>query len=90
MQVDEIVGRRTTSNGKEDYLVRWQNYPPLLTTWEPVGNFSNCQQAIQEYYAKNWPIPGRLSFILTCGFNGDVDSHVLDLTARQKTDVDEY
>lgn len=60
MQVDEIVGRRTTRDGKEDYLVRWQNYPPLLTTWEPIQNFSNCQEAIQEYFAKHWPIPGKL------------------------------
>ncbi|XP_028392029.1 chromodomain Y-like protein [Dendronephthya gigantea] len=57
-EVDEIVGRRTTKEGNEDYLVRWKNYPPLLTTWEPLHNFANCQEAVQEYFTKHWPIPG--------------------------------
>lgn len=57
-EVDQIIGRRITSNGKEDYLARWQSYSPLLSTWEPINNFSDCQRTVTEFFNQHWPIPG--------------------------------
>ena len=74
LQVDKIIGKRLTKDGKEDYLVHWQNFSPVFSTWEPLGNVFDCQGAIKEFYDQHLPIPGIyhsydwIKFVVHCEF----------------------
>ncbi len=50
--VEKIVDRRLSSNGKVFYLVKWLGYPDEDNTWEPASNLSNVKIMIEEFENK--------------------------------------
>jgi hypothetical protein len=48
--VDAILDKRFDARGNEEYLVRWQNYPPEYDTWEPRAELvQNSLDMIDEF-----------------------------------------
>ncbi|KAF7637321.1 Chromo domain-containing protein [Meloidogyne graminicola] len=47
-QVDAIVNRRTLSNGKAEYLVKWNGYPESEKSWEPEENL-DCMELVEKF-----------------------------------------
>ena len=33
-----------------EYLVKWKNYPVEESSWEPIKNFKNAQESIEEFH----------------------------------------
>ena len=51
-QVEEIIGFRLVNN-KEEYKIKWQDFPIEESTWEPVNNLSNVKYLVQKYNKEN-------------------------------------
>ena len=51
-EVDRLMDKRRRRN-RIEYLVKWKGYEDYDSTWEPIANLENAQQAIAEYEAKS-------------------------------------
>ncbi|KAG5680615.1 hypothetical protein PVAND_010109 [Polypedilum vanderplanki] len=47
-EVESIVNKRTTDDGKIEYFLKWRNYSDDDNTWEPIENL-NCPDLIEDY-----------------------------------------
>ncbi|KAG5678650.1 hypothetical protein PVAND_008306 [Polypedilum vanderplanki] len=47
-EVEAVVGKRITIEGKIEYLLKWKNYSNKSNTWEPSENL-NCTKLIRNY-----------------------------------------
>ena len=47
-EVEEVIRHRMFRRRRE-YLIKWKGYPSLNNTWEPVSNFGNAMDAVNEY-----------------------------------------
>ncbi|XP_071958502.1 uncharacterized protein [Antedon mediterranea] len=50
-EVDSVLDVRVTKKGKK-YLIQWKNYDHSNDSWEPEEYLTDCQEAIQTFYAK--------------------------------------
>ena len=50
-EVEKITGHRK-QDGEYVFKVRWKGYDKDQDTWEPQSNLDNCQQAIDDYWAR--------------------------------------
>lgn len=48
-EVERIVDYRV-KRGKEEYFIKWENYPDSDNTWEPIENI-HCTDLINEFWA---------------------------------------
>jgi len=46
LEVKEVLDRRVR-NGKEEFLIRWQNYGPADDSWEPTENLIRYEEEIK-------------------------------------------
>jgi len=49
--VVESIKDHRYSDGKMEYLVKWRNYPPNQSTWEPEEHLVNCPSILDAYAA---------------------------------------
>lgn len=48
--IEKLLDKKIDERGAEQYLVRWQNYPPEYDSWEPRAELQiNASDMIQEY-----------------------------------------
>ena len=47
-EVEKICGKRQR-NGRVEYLVKWADYPPQESTWEPLCNLQDVMSMVEEY-----------------------------------------
>merc|ERR1712209_351956 len=48
-EVETVVSKRDTDEGKVEYLVKWKGYDASDNTWEPVENLESSQELIDEF-----------------------------------------
>ena len=48
----ECILKMRESNGKREYLIKWQGYSTQLETWEPEGNIFNLQ-LLDDFHNRN-------------------------------------
>merc|ERR1712107_27893 len=48
-EVENVVSKRETDEGKVEYLVKWKWYDASDNTWEPVENLESSQELIDEF-----------------------------------------
>lgn len=46
--VEKIVGKRTSSNGRTEYYLKWVGFSSKSNTWEPKENL-NCPELLKEF-----------------------------------------
>ena len=54
-EVDKLVGKRVIARGRgirTEYLVKWKGYGDEETSWEPLANLDNSEEAVTRYEAK--------------------------------------
>jgi hypothetical protein len=47
-EVESILDKRRWYN-RAEYLVKWKGYPVYDSTWEPLTNLANAQQAVEDF-----------------------------------------
>lgn len=47
--VEKVLDKRTNSQGKIEYFVKWEKYPTSENTWEPESNLLTAKKMINEY-----------------------------------------
>ena len=52
-EVESVVSKRDTGEGKVEYLVKWKGYEAFDNTWEPVENLESSQELIDEFEGRN-------------------------------------
>ena len=52
LQVETILGRRYSSDGGIEYLIRWGGYNSDWDTWEPAENLDCAQEAVEEFNSR--------------------------------------
>ena len=52
LQVETILGRRCSSGGGIEYLIRWRGYNSDWDTWEPTENLDCAQEAVKEFNSR--------------------------------------
>ncbi|KAG5680621.1 hypothetical protein PVAND_010115 [Polypedilum vanderplanki] len=50
-EVESILDKRTTDDGKIEYFLKWRNYSDDDNTWEPAENL-NCPDLIEDFENK--------------------------------------
>merc|ERR1712088_154947 len=48
-EVENVVSKRETEEGKVEYLVKWKGWNASDNTWEPVENLESSQELIDEF-----------------------------------------
>merc|ERR1719245_2142056 len=48
-EVETVVSKRDTEEGKVEYLVKWKGYDASDNTWEPIENLESSQELIDEF-----------------------------------------
>merc|ERR1712099_184265 len=48
-EVESVVSKRETDEGKVEYLVKWKGWNASDNTWEPVENLESSQELIDEF-----------------------------------------
>merc|ERR1712203_258181 len=48
-EVESVVSKRDTEEGKVEYLVKWKGYDASDNTWEPIENLESSQELIDEF-----------------------------------------
>ena len=48
-EVEKIIKKRKSHNGKEEYLVKWKGYNKNESTWEPKSNLKNAMNALKDF-----------------------------------------
>ena len=48
-EVESVVSKRDTGEGKVEYLVKWKGYDASDNTWEPVENLESSQELVDEF-----------------------------------------
>ena len=51
-EVESIVSKRESDEGKVEYLVKWKGWNASDNTWEPVDNLQSSQELIDEIEGK--------------------------------------
>merc|ERR1712099_216726 len=51
-EVESIVSKRESDEGKVEYLVKWKGWNASDNTWEPVENLESSQELIDEFEGK--------------------------------------
>merc|ERR1712130_739523 len=51
-EVETIVSKRTSEEGKVEYLVKWKGWNASDNTWEPVDNLQSSKELIDEFEGK--------------------------------------
>jgi len=51
-EVESIVSKRESDEGKVEYLVKWKGWNASDNTWEPVDNLQSSQELIDEFEGK--------------------------------------
>merc|ERR1711862_373152 len=51
-EVESIVSKRTSEEGKVEYLVKWKGWNSSDNTWEPVDNLQSSKELIDEFEGK--------------------------------------
>merc|ERR1712130_820906 len=51
-EVETIVSKRTSEEGKVEYLVKWKGWNASDNTWEPVDNLQSSKELIDEFEEK--------------------------------------
>lgn len=49
--VEKLLDKKVVK-GRVLYLVQWKDYDSSHNSWEPVQNFSECKEAIDEFEAE--------------------------------------
>lgn len=54
--IEKLLKKRNDANGNEQYLVRWQNYPPDYDSWEPREELEkNALDMIHQFNRLHYP-----------------------------------
>merc|ERR1712240_592768 len=48
-EVESVVSKRDTEEGKVEYLVKWKGWNASDNTWEPIENLESSQELIDEF-----------------------------------------
>jgi len=48
-EVESVISKRSTEEGKVEYLVKWKGYDASDNTWEPIENLESSQELIDEF-----------------------------------------
>merc|ERR1712209_272516 len=48
-EVESVVSKRDSEEGKVEYLVKWKGYDASDNTWEPIENLESSQELIDEF-----------------------------------------
>merc|ERR1712241_577247 len=48
-EVENVVSKRETDEGKVEYLVKWKGWNASDNTWEPIENLESSQELIDEF-----------------------------------------
>jgi hypothetical protein len=51
-EVEKILDTRTTSDGQQEYLIKWKGYGETDCSWEPDNNLS-CEDLLQQFHRRN-------------------------------------
>ena len=51
-EVEKILDKRIRYR-RTEYLVKWKGYPEYDSTWEPLKNLENAQEAISDFEHQN-------------------------------------
>ncbi|CAG5094685.1 Oidioi.mRNA.OKI2018_I69.XSR.g13777.t1.cds [Oikopleura dioica] len=70
-EVQEIMGKRRSSNGVIQYHVLWKGWPLESATWEPKSNLTNCARTLQNF-EKRLSLSEKRSNILSRGQKGKI------------------
>ncbi|XP_058810065.1 histone-lysine N-methyltransferase SUV39H2-like isoform X2 [Phymastichus coffea] len=47
-EVEKFLGKKSENNNIF-YLIKWKNWSPEFSTWEPVHNLTNCAELLKEF-----------------------------------------
>ena len=50
--METILGRRYSSDGGIEYLIRWRGYNSDWDTWEPAENLDCAQETVEEFNSR--------------------------------------
>lgn len=45
----EAIRKHRIVGKKREYFIKWENYPEIENTWEPIENLANVKHLVKEY-----------------------------------------
>ena len=51
-EVEKVLDMRNTTNGQQEYLIKWKDYSDAENTWEPTW-LLNCDALLKEFYKRH-------------------------------------
>jgi hypothetical protein len=55
-EVEKILDTRTTTDGQQEYLIKWKGYGETDCSWEPDSNLS-CEDLLRQFHRRNPGLP---------------------------------
>jgi hypothetical protein len=81
---EKIVSKKI-KNGKEFFLVKWENFPEEESTWEPIENLYNIIELVQKYEDQRALTKWKNNKMNQCNFETTEESSKMSLTDALET-----
>lgn len=63
--VESLLEKSRTSDGKEEYLVKWRDWSPSWNTWEPAEELEKyCKDMVDEFNDSNKSTPDEMRYCI--------------------------